>query len=187
MLSEGLDMNNPNTLAALAYIKVNDNPLLVFCNYILDALITAPDRALRNDELLAKLQEKFGLDMKQSMINNCISILKKKGEVVYLPRGAGYTIGETDFDVDGFEDNMHRLHTQEDAVIASLIQFVRERYNISWNSGEAKGYLSFFLNEMGNAASLFMDEEIETENSGIRGSWYIGRFIDFPSSALHRL
>lgn len=179
MLLEGIDMNNPNTLVALAYIKVNDNPLLVFCNYILDALMTAPDRSLRNDELLANLQEKFGLDMKQSMINNCISILKKKGEVKYLTRGAGYAIDKTNFDVNEFEANMQRLHTQEDAVIASLIQFVRERYNIFWDSGKAKGYLSFFLNEMGNAARLFMDEGIEIENNGIRGSWYVGRFIDY--------
>ena len=85
-------MQNPNTLVSLAYIKTNSNPLSVFCNYVLYLLLTAPDQSLRSDELKQKLADRFGLNMPQQMINNCIRILKRGGDVIQLPAGAGYSI-----------------------------------------------------------------------------------------------
>ena len=38
------DMKNQNSLISLAYIKVSENPLRVFCNYILYSLIKEPGK-----------------------------------------------------------------------------------------------------------------------------------------------
>ena len=97
------DMNNPNTLVSLAYIKANKNPLEVFCNYILYSLLVAPTQSLRADELKESLSEKFGLLMPQQMINSCVRILKRNGEISFLPNGAGYAIGDTKFNITEFE------------------------------------------------------------------------------------
>ena len=48
-------MKNQNSLISLAYIKVSDNPLRVFCNYILFLLMKEPKKELRADILKEKL------------------------------------------------------------------------------------------------------------------------------------
>lgn len=49
------DMKNQNSLISLAYIKVSDNPLRVFCNYILYLLMKEPGHAMRADLLKDQL------------------------------------------------------------------------------------------------------------------------------------
>ena len=70
------DMKNQNSLISLAYIKVSDNPLRVFCNYILYLLMKEPGKELRADILKDKLLQEFGLSMPQQLINNCVRILE---------------------------------------------------------------------------------------------------------------
>ena len=93
------DMKNQNSLISLAYIKVSDNPLYVFCHYILYILLKEPTHELRADILKERLLAKFGLNMPQQLINNCIRLLEQRAEVVRLPHGGGYRISETDFDL----------------------------------------------------------------------------------------
>lgn len=171
------DMNNPNTLVSLAYIKANKNPLEVFCNYILYSLLVAPTQSLRADELKESLSEKFGLLMPQQMINSCVRILKRNGEISFLPNGAGYAIGDTKFNITEFEEKLRRLQKQEETVLKSLTEYVFEHYKISWSSEEAKTHLSLFLGAEGNGARLFLHKEIEYENQRISPSWYVGRYI----------
>lgn len=44
-------MNKMNSLISLAYLKANDNPLHVFCQYIRYLLLKSPNQQLRADEL----------------------------------------------------------------------------------------------------------------------------------------
>lgn len=170
-------MQNPNTLVSLAYIKTNSNPLSVFCNYVLYLLLTAPDQSLRSDELKQKLADRFGLNMPQQMINNCIRILKRGGDVIQLPAGAGYSIGTTNFNADTFEKNLLRLQEQEIAVLQSIVAFVYDTYKINWSVDDAKNYLSAFLDEEGNGARLFLYESAQTDSKKVSPSWYIARYV----------
>ena len=172
-----INMQNPNTLVSLAYIKTNSNPLSVFCNYVLYLLLTAPDQSLRSDELKQKLADRFGLNMPQQMINNCIRILKRGGDVIQLPAGAGYSIGTTNFNADTFEKNLLRLQEQEIAVLQSIVAFVYDTYKINWSVDDAKNYLSAFLDEEGNGARLFLYESAQTDSKKVSPSWYIARYV----------
>lgn len=172
-------MRNPNTLVSLAYIKANNNPLGVFCNYILYLLLIAPNQSLRADELISRLSERFGLNMPQQMINNCVHILKKSGEVKQLPNGGGYSVGTTKFDTTAFDNNMRRLHEQEMAVLKSIVDFVSSKYKTNWTTESAKNYLSLFLDEEGNGARLFLYEEVQVDDKQVSPSWYIGRYITY--------
>ncbi len=177
-----MNMENPNTLVSLAYIKVYDNPLSVFCNYILYSLMTSSDSSLRADQLKQKIAERFGLNMPQTMVDNCIQILKRSGEVEVLPGGKGYSIISTQFDIQNFESNMRRLHEQEEAVLQSISEFVKDRFRLDWSTEQAKEYLSAFLNEEGNGARLFLSQEPRADYSKVSPSWYIGRYISDAQS-----
>lgn len=175
-----IDMSNPNVLVSLAYIKTNDNPLSVFCNYILYLLLISPSHSLRRDELKQKLLEKFGLDMPEIMIDNCTRILKRQNEIIFLPNGAGYEVKETDFDTEQFNATMTRLHQQEDTVLNSILAFLKENYNkTDWNLNDAKNYLSVFLDEEGNGARLFLNSDPRTDIDNVSPSWYIAKYIDY--------
>lgn len=171
------DMNNPNTLVALAYIKSNDNPLAVFCNYIVYLISTSSNKALRIDELSEGLSQRFGLKMPLQMIRCCIQILKKRDEVEVLPNGGRYAIKSTQFNIHEFESNLERLQIQENAVITSIVGFVKEKHNTDWSSEQAKKYLSSFLDGEGNGARLFLNGEIDTDSKHVSPSWYIGRYV----------
>lgn len=173
------DMKNQNSLISLAYIKVSDNPLRVFCNYILYLLMKTPEKELRADLLKDKLCQEFGLSMPQQLINNCIRILEKQGEVTRLAHGAGYRVGNTDFDIDAFERIRMQLHEHEEVLLQSLIDFVAERYKKKWSKEEARQHLSYFLDKEGYGAQLFLQKDLEIEGRRISPSLYIGRYIDF--------
>ena len=176
------DMKNQNSLISFAYIKVSDNPLSVFCHYILYILIKTPKRELRADELKEKLFEEFGISMPPQLINNCIKILEKKGEVERLSHGSGYRIIDTRFDVNAFEDTRMRLHEHEEKLLQSLIDFVHERYKKTWTKDEARTYLSHFMDKEGYGAQLFLQKTLSIEGGKVSPSLYIGRYIDHIQS-----
>ena len=76
-----INLKNKNALIALAYIKTNENPVVVFCNYILYVLSKSSTRSMRIDELHDSVFEEFGLDLPIQMINICVRILKKEKSV----------------------------------------------------------------------------------------------------------
>ena len=90
MVGEYIDMGNENALIALAYIKESDNPLQVFCNYVIISLMEARDYTLRYDELQTKIGEISGLKMSPHMLKMCCSILKKEKKISKIPNGAGF-------------------------------------------------------------------------------------------------
>lgn len=170
-------MDNSNTLVSLAYIKTNRNPLSVFCIYIIYLLLKSPNGSLRLDELKQELETYFGLRMPQQMMNNCIRILRRDGEVILLPAGAGYSIGKTSFDLNTFENNLSRLQEQENDVVKFIIDFIYKTYGITWKSDDAKNHLSAFLDEEGNGSRLFLYKTIPTDSKKILPSWYISRYV----------
>lgn len=170
-------MSNPNVLVSLAYIKTSDNPLQVFCNYILYLVLTSPSKSLRIDELKSQLSEHFGLKMPFQMLSMCTRVLTKSKELHLLPHGAGYSAGTTSFSISSFENEIRRLQEQESIVLASLTNFVKEKYSQSWTEENAKQYLSHFLESEGNAARLFLRQEIPDDVNKVSPSWYIGRYI----------
>lgn len=171
-------MKNQNSLISLSYIKINDNPLRVFCHYILYLLLKEPSQKLRADILKDRLSDTFGLSMPQQLINNCIRILEKSGEVIHLPQGAGYKISETDFNIEQFENTTQRLHEHEDSLLQALISFVKDQYKRDWTKDEARNYLSSFLGKEGYGAQLFLQRELKIEGTQISPSVYIGRYIN---------
>lgn len=172
-------MGNMNSLISLAYLKVNDNPLHVFCQYIRYLLLKSPSHQLRPDELNNGLQNEFGLRMPPQVIANCIRMMSKSGEVTRLPKSAGYAIGNTNFDIEKFEDTRRRLHVQEEEVLKSLVEFVNERYKKQWSTDEAKRYLSDFLDKEGYGSQIFLQKEVSVESAHISPSLYIGRYINY--------
>lgn len=172
------DMKNQNSLISLAYIKVSDNPLYVFCHYILYILLKEPTHELRADILKERLLAKFGLNMPQQLINNCIRLLEQRTEVVRLPHGGGYRISETDFDLDHFENTIQKLQEHENTVLGSLTDFVNQKYRKRWTKEEARNYLSAFLGKEGYGAQLFLQKELKIEGKQASPSVYIGRYID---------
>lgn len=173
------DMKNQNSLISLAYIKVSDNPLRVFCNYILFLLMKEPKKELRADILKEKLLREFGLCMPQQLINNCVRILEKQGEVIRLAHGAGYCVGNTNFDIDAFERIRIQLHEHEEVLLKSLIEFVVDRYNVTWSKENARQHLSYFLDKEGYGAQIFLQKNLEIEGRKVSPSLYIGRYVDF--------
>lgn len=171
-------MKNQNSLISLAYIKVNDNPLHVFCQYILFLLLKEPNKELRADLLKEKLLAEFGLNMPQQLINNCIRLLEKDGDVSRLPHGAGYQVGNTDFSVDNFEKCRQQLHEHEDKVLVSLVDFIKTTYKKKWTKDEAREYLSNFLDKEGYGTQLFLQKKLEIDGGRASTSWFIGRYVE---------
>lgn len=174
-----INMNNPNALIALAYIKTNDNPLKVFCNYILYLLMKSPYKKLRADELKEHFRSEFGLNIPQQIIRNCGNLLKKNQDIKILSNGEGYVIDKTTFDFDKFESILSRLKNQEIEVIQSIVDFMQTRYRIEWSLEEARKNLSHFLDEEGNGARIFLSEDFLTDRSDISSSLFIGRYIAY--------
>ena len=171
-----INLKNKNALVALAYIKTNENPVVVFCNYILYVLSKSSTQSMRIDELHDSVYEEFGLDLPIQMINICTKILKKRKSVEILPNGAGLHFCDESFDITSFDDAFAQLHFKETSVINCLTGYVKKRWKIEWSYDDAKRYLSVFLDEQGNAASIFLDDEMSKANK-LSPSWYIGHFV----------
>lgn len=173
------DMKNQNSLISLAYIKVNDNPLHIFCHYILYVLLKEPTQELRADVLKDKLFAKFGLNMPQQLINNCIRLLEQRGEVVRLSHGAGYRVSKTNFDLDHFENTILELQEHENTVLESLAAFVNQKYKKGWTREDTRMHLSAFLGKEGYGAQLFLQKELKIEGKQASPSVYIGRYVNY--------
>lgn len=127
------DMANDNLLVALAYIKINDNPLEVFCNYILYVLMKKEKHELRIDEVREAVDKKFGMMLPMQMVKVCARILKKNNKVEFLDSGKGFRGICSDFDVDKIDERFRRLHEQENKLLTSMIEFIKQEYSVNWN------------------------------------------------------
>ena len=178
MIEEIIDMQNENALIALAYIKENDNPVQVFCNYVVICLMKAKNNKLRYDELFIEIEKFTGLKMSVHMLKMCCSILKKEHKLKKLPNGAGYELIDFCYDIKNFETQRDLLQIKEKKIINQLINYVKD-FNLEWDYELARGYLTDFLLNKGNAASIFSYNQIKpvkSENK-IKPEWYIGKYV----------
>ena len=171
-----IDLKNKNALVALAYIKTNENPVDVFCTYTLYVLSKATECSLRVDEVHDKILDKFGLDLPIQMINLCSRILKRANKIENLPNGAGLHLLDNGFDSISIDNAFIKLHEQETKVLESMAAYLHSNFNLTWDLEYAKNCLSVFLDEQGNAASMFLDDKI-LESNKLSPSWYVGKYI----------
>lgn len=171
-------MTTENTLIALAYVKETDNPLEVFCNYILICLLESSERKLRHDELCEKIEDKFGIQIPHHMMKMCCRILEKRKEISKLPKGAGYFAQDTEFDLKTYEEKRERLAQKEKSLVNGLLSFT-EDYSLIWTYEKARDSLIEFLLTRGNAVKIFSKqkvEEIEREKR-VPDEWYVGKYV----------
>jgi hypothetical protein len=178
LLEELIDMRSPNTLAALAYIKENENPFVVFCNYILYTLALSTENPLRYDEITERISSEFSLRLPPQIMKTCIRILKNDKKIAVLPRGAGYSAEKDSFDLSGFSAKREIYRRDEESLIRRLMDFVKG-FQQTWEYGEAREYLTDFLLVRQNAAKLFVEGTVSTveKDKHIFPMWYVGKFI----------
>lgn len=175
-----IDMKNGNALIALAYVKETENPLEVFCNYIVICLLESSEKKLRCDEIETKINERFGLNMPSNLLKMCCRILQQDKRIEKLANGAGYELKDTTFDYNKYNEKRISLQRMERLVINGLITYV-EKYNLNWEYDDARNELSEFLISRGNAALIFSDktvEAVEMENH-VPNSWYVAKYITY--------
>ena len=173
-------MSIENTLIALAYVKETENPMEVFCNYILICLLKAPEKKLRHDEISCTIEELFGIKMPHHMIKMFCRILEKQKKICKLPRGAGYLCQDESFDLNAFEVKKDQLAQKEWVLIQGLMNLA-EDYNLQWTCEDAKKHLTDFLVVRENAVKIFSGnhiEEIQREKY-IPNEWYVGKYISY--------
>lgn len=171
-------MSIENTLIALAYVKETENPMEVFCNYILICLLKAPEKKLRHDEICCTIEELFGIKMPHHMIKMFCRILEKQKKICKLPKGAGYLCQDESFDLNAFEEKKDQFAQKEWVLIQGLVNLA-EDYNLQWTCEDAKKYLTDFLVVRENAVKIFSGnhiEEIQREKY-IPNEWYVGKYI----------
>lgn len=170
-----VNMNNNNSMVALAYLKECENPLIVLCNYILYCLSISPEKKLRHDELIIMIEQEFGLKMPHSIVKVCIRLLRNEDKVKILDHGKGY-LSKAFFDLDDFNNKRTLLKEREEGLINDLIKNAKE-YDQEWSYNDARKYLTTFLIEKENAANLFLNCDIQTEGNRLSPSWHIGKYI----------
>lgn len=183
MVREYIDMNNENALIALAYIKESDNPLQVFCNYVIISLMESQNHTLRYDELEAKIGEISGLKMSPYMLKMCCSILKNEKKISRLPHGAGFKLLDNNFDISNYQLQKSLLFHKESCVINDMMSYLK-KYNIDWDYDSARKYLTDFLLFEGNAVSIFAESYVKPiikpimkAEKKISSKWYVGKYI----------
>ncbi|MBE5926557.1 MAG: hypothetical protein E7270_06300 [Lachnospiraceae bacterium] len=171
-------MGTENTLIALAYVKETDNPLEVFCNYIMICLLEAPEKKLRHDEICEKIEEKFGINMRHHMTKMCCRILEKQKKIGKLPKGAGYLALDDKFDLKLYENKKERLAQKERLLINGLLTLA-EDYGLTWNYEKARNCLTEFMITKGNAVKIFSKQKIEEveKEKHVSDEWYVGKYI----------
>lgn len=171
-------MSTENTLIALAYVKETENPLEVFCNYILICLLEASEKKLRHDEMCAKIEEKFGLKMPHHMTKMCCRILEKQKKICKLPKGAGYLALDEEFDLNAYENKREQLLYKEKLLVNGLLNLT-EDYALAWSYEKAKDCLIEFLLAKGNAVKIFSKHKIDDieKEKRVPDEWYVGKYI----------
>lgn len=176
MVLEVIDLGNNNALIALAYIKENNNPLMVFCNYILYCLSKASSNTLRHDELTDKIKDEFGLIMPNHMAKVCVGVLVKDRKVIKLRNGAGYKLIDFNFNIEEFDRKRHLLRSKEEDLVNGLIRFVK-KFEYDWTYDQAREQLANFLVERENAYNLFATGTIDRVSKSVPNEWYVSRYI----------
>ena len=174
-----IDMKNGNALIALAYIKTNDNPLTVFCNYVIICLMKAPNNHLSYNELSDKIANSFGIRLPHHVLKICCRILTKNKKIESLKNGEGFKLLDFSFSLVTYETKVTELSYKERQLIEDMQKFVTT-FGINWSYEEAREYLVRFLLDYGIGVDLFIDGQLEdnTQEEGlVSWAWYVGKYV----------
>ncbi len=169
-------MANQNTLMALAYIKIEDNPLRVFCNYICYCMNKLGGKNLVAKSILEGVTTEFGIPISTHMFEACVKMLKKARNIEILNQS--YNLVKLDFNLDQYETDRIKLKEDENYLLSEIITFAKG-YNQDWSLGQARGYLGDFLLHDGNAVNIFNNGTIANgcKEGYLLPDWYISSYI----------
>lgn len=176
----GASMAENNVLIALAYLQETDNPLSVFCIYVEYCLSKSSSKELSNYELKDSLKSNFGLKLPQHIIKLCIKILTSDLIIETINSGVGYRLIANSFDMQIFESKRDNLQQKEDLLVNNMKEFVKDSFEVQWNTDMAKEAITLFFTKNENAAELFMNgksTEIDEDKFGI-DSWLVGKYVE---------
>lgn len=174
------EMANDNTLLALAYIRESENPLAVFCNLILYCLSKSTNQELRHDELKNKMIETFGLTIPNHVINSCVSYLTNNKFIVKLQFGAGYKLLDSKFDINKFETEKNALADAENMLIADLVEFVSQKFELVWTKEEAHKHFSDLMLKDDTASNVLNGSFFEKSDKPLKyihPTWYVKKYV----------
>ena len=177
-------MSSDNKLISLAYIQTTNNPIQVFCEYIVICLSESTGGILDSDGLIQRVSDKFGIDMSANMIKMCTRYLKKDNIIRINNRHFFELVGKQTLNSE-FERRRKELDHSEKMLINDLLTYLKKLYNIEWDYEEARENLIEYLMKDGNTAFIFSNKKIRENGNTKRlhPDWYIGKFI---SSILER-
>lgn len=155
---------NSNIIISLAYIRVNENPLQVFCNMIEYALhLSSADASLRIDELRKTIEKKFGLMLPHHLITTCSRMMESDGVVIPLENGRGYQLINGKFDVDFVDSELRELKEKERILLEDLVEYTG-KLGQKWNEEDSREYLTQFLLKNNAAYNLFLGQYRDTDS-----------------------
>lgn len=153
---ELFDMNNDNTMIALAYLQSSENPYDIFCKYICYALDT--DEFKSYNEVNDDIFKAFGISLPFYLYSICMKLLEGDGKVEIKKTNhiiSGCKLLDNTFNKNFFEVSKNLFIDQEKKLLNDIIKFAK-RYNKDWTETDARKILGDFLNV--NSSSIFMDE-----------------------------
>ena len=183
MIEVIINMGNKNALIALAYIKENENPFIVFCNYIIYCLQKSDNKQAKHDELSKMIESEFGLIMSEHMIKECVRLLRRKGTINRLEDGSGYELLDLEFDIYKFYEEKNLLEEKERILINELITYVKEIFKKDWDYEQAREYLTEFLVIKEHGVDIFSDRKIEISaikpsDNSLSEEFFVGKFVE---------
>lgn len=154
---ELVNMDNKNTMIALAYIQSTNNPYDIFCKYICYTLDT---KEYRNYEETNKIiLDSFGIKLPFYVYTACLPLLVAEGKIEVNKERyniTGCKLLDNQFDKTFFETDKRVYMLQERDLLADIIKFVKEDFNKDWDEENARRILGNFLRL--NSSSLFLEE-----------------------------
>lgn len=187
-----INMHNSNALVAMAQVSQNsNNPFAVFGEYIKYCIFSNTSKTLVIQDISTDLNEKFGLEMPKNVILRCLQNIQNEG-LIERKNHQIYAIGK--YDVEGFERSKRKFKETENALIAKLIDFVKEYNKVDsekWDDVYAREQFIKVLDSNNIAYDIFMNKQphdleyesgtddlnADEETSLFSDSFYVGSFI----------
>lgn len=146
-------MNNPNALIAMACFSQNaDNPYLIFCQYIKYCIFTSSTDVMSIIDIINAVGDEFGLILPYNVAVECLSRINKE-DLIIKHNHQIKRIGA--FDTDAFECERNAYREKENALIESLVNYVR-KYGQDWSFEYAREQLIKVLDLDGLAYDIFI-------------------------------
>lgn len=172
-------MNSSNSFIAYAYLKVNEKPYSVLCNYICYAIQKTGYEVVSAEQIISKVQEEFGVEVSNLLLQTCLRILEKDARL-YISRSThGIKLLKLGFDIERFERERTTLKQQECALIQHIIEYSQNLGVVpTWTEKETREHLNRFFITDNFSLNLALTGEMSTSKANrLSPEWYIGRYV----------